>query len=248
MPTNALGIDRRFAFIYATETAITLLDEGIVRIAAWDGGDDSRRFVAMQLLAQGFERFLKVTKAVIQLNTEGALPTSQQLRTGYGHRLSKLLDEIVTACNKDSDFTDRPAIQDDLHFLATDGHWREMVDILSDFGSGGRYHDLNTMLDGPSGAPSPLERLDALEMDYCRADPAWLQLMEADGAAFQREWYPAFAAKRTETLQRAARAVARMWTLGPASENGNMLTGIIKRFLFLTDDQLSTPYNRHTVR
>ncbi|MXV97919.1 MAG: hypothetical protein F4118_10970 [Acidimicrobiaceae bacterium] len=61
---------------------------------------------------------------------------------------------------KDSDFTDRPAIGDDLDFLATDGHWREMAEILSDFGSGGRYHDLNTMLDGPSGAPSPLERLE----------------------------------------------------------------------------------------
>lgn len=248
MSTNALDPERRLAFIYATETAITLLDEGISRNAAWDGDGDSRRFVAMQLLAQGFERFLKVTKAVIQLNTEGTLPTSKQLRTEYGHRLSKLLDDIVTACNKDSDFTDRPAIRDDLDFLATDSHWREMVDILSDFGSGGRYHDLNTMLDGPSGASSPLKRLEALEMGCCRADPSWPRLMEADGMAFQREWYPAFATKQTETLQRAARAVARMWTLGPASENGKMLTGIIKRFLFLTDDQLSTPYNRRTAR
>lgn len=247
MSTNTLDIERRFAFIYATETAVTLLDEGIERIAAWDGGED-RRFVAMQLLAQGFERFLKVTKAVIQLNTQGTLPTSKQLKTEYGHGLSKLLDDILTACNEDSDFTDRPAIRDDLAFLATDSHWREMVDILSDFGSGGRYHDLNTMLDGPSGTLSPLERLEALEMDFCRADSAWLKLMESNGAAFIRDWYPALAAKQTETLQRAARAIARMWTLGPASENGSMLTGIIKRFLFLMDDQLSTPYKRHEAR
>ena len=158
MSTKTLDIDRFVAFVYETETAITLLDEGIERLAAWDGGED-RRFVAMQLLAQGFERFLKVTKAVIQLNTEGALPTSKQFRTEYGHGLSKL--------------------------------------------------------------------------------------MESNAVEFQRKWYPALAAKQTETLQRAARAVARMWTLGPASENGRRLTGIIKRFLFLTDDKLSTPYNCH---
>ena len=244
MSTKTLDIDRFVAFVYETETAVTLLEEGIERLAAWDGGED-RRFVAMQLLAQGFERFLKVTKAVIQLNTEGALPTSKQFRTEYGHGLSKLLDDIVAACRQDSDFTGRPAIRDDLDFLATDDHWRKMVKILSDFGSGGRYHDLNTMLNGPTGGPSPLQRLEDLEMDFCQAESPWLKLMESNAVEFQRKWYPALAAKQTETLQRAARAVARMWTLGPASENGRRLTGIIKRFLFLTDDKLSTPYNRH---
>lgn len=244
MSTKTLDPDRFLAFVYETETAITLLDEGVERLVAWEGGED-RRFVAMQLLAQGFERFLKVTKAVIQLNTEGTLPTSKQLRTEYGHGLSKLLDDIVAACRQDSDFTNRPAIRDDLDYLATDSHWRELVEILSDFGSGGRYHDLNTMLDGPSGALSPLQRLEDLEMDFCRADSSWSRLMQSNAASFQRKWYPALAAKQTETLQRAARAIARMWTLGPASENGRRLTGIIKRFLFLTDDKLSTPYYRH---
>lgn len=47
-------------------------------------------------------------------------------------------------------------------------------------------------------------------MDLCRADACWLKLMESDAVAFQREWYPALATKQTGTLQRAARAVARM--------------------------------------
>ena len=82
-------------------------------------------------------------------------------------------------------------------------------------------------------------------MDFCRADASWSRLMESDAVAFQRKWYPALAAKQTETRQRVGRAVARMWTLGPASENGRRLTGIIKRFLFLTDDKLSTLHNRY---
>lgn len=70
IPTKTLDTDRFVAFVYETETATALLDEAVERLAAWDGGED-RRFVAMQLLAQGFERFLKVTG--IQLNTEETL-------------------------------------------------------------------------------------------------------------------------------------------------------------------------------
>ena len=65
--------------------------------------------------------------------------------------------------------------------------------------------------------------------------------MESNAASFQRQWYPALAAKQTETLQRAARGVARMWTLGPARAHGQRLSGVIGRFLFIMDDDLSTP-------
>ena len=78
MPTDGLDSERFLAFIFETETAVALLGEGIGHIASWDGGDD-RRLIALHLLAQGYERFLKVTHAVNQLSTEGALPTSRQL-------------------------------------------------------------------------------------------------------------------------------------------------------------------------
>ena len=235
-----LDLSRRLAFIYETETAVALLDEGIARIAAWDGGDD-RRIIALHLLAQGFERFLKVTHAVNQLSTEGALPTSRQIRMEFGHVLTKLVDEIVAACRNDSTFICRPAIQSDMDFLADEEHWREILDILSGLGSGGRYHDLDTMLDGHSAWESPLDRWKALEMAFCRADPKWQELMESDVGSFQRQWYPALSAKQTETLQRAARAIARMWTLGPAQPHAQRLTGVIGRFLFIMVDSLSAP-------
>ena len=240
MPADGLDSERFLAFVFETETAVALLGEGIGHIALWDGGDD-RRIVALHLLAQGYERFLKVTHAVNRLSTEGALPTSRQLRREFGHVLTDLLDEIVAACRDDSTFISRPAIQDDMDFLAADQHWREILDILSDLGSGGRYHDLDTMLDGTSAWDSPLDRWKALEMAYWRTDPKWQQLMVSDPASFQRQWYPALSAKQTETLQRASRAIARMWTLGPAQPHAQRLTGVIGRFLFIMNDDLGTP-------
>ena len=240
MPTDGLDSERFLAFFFETETAVALLGEGIGHIASWDGEDD-RRIIALHLLAQGYERFLKVTHAVNRLSTEGTLPTSRQLRREFGHVLTDLLDEIVAACRNDSTFISRPAIQDDMNFLAADGHWRETLDILSDLGSGGRYHDLDTMLDGRSAWDSPMDRWKALEMAYSRTDPRWQQLMDSDPASFLHQWYPALAAKQTETLQRAARAIARMWTLGPAQPHARKLTAVIGRFTSIMDDNLTTP-------
>ena len=169
-----LDPNRNLAFISETETAVALLDEGIGRIASWDGGED-RRIVALHLLAQGFERFLILTHALVQLSSEGALPTRKQVQDQFRHDLTKMLDEIVEECRRDGTYIARPAIQSDIDFLTNDEHWRDMLSVLSDLCSGGRYHDLDTMLDGQSPWQSPMDRWQSLEMTYCRTDPRWLR-------------------------------------------------------------------------
>ena len=233
-------MDRRLAFIFETETAVTFVGEGIQSIAEWDATED-RRIVGLHLLAQGFERLLKVTKALIQLSEDGSLPSSRQLRTQYGHVLSGLLDDVLAACRRDETFTARPAIRCDIEFLASNELWRVMLDVLSELGSGGRYHDLDTMLDGNANSQRPLDLWEEIEMGICMDDPKWFPLMESDPASFSRQWYPALAAIQTETLQRAARAITRMWTLGPAQKNGRTMKATISRYLCLKDDQLKTP-------
>ncbi len=240
MSTDDLDPNRHLAFINETETAVALLDEGIGRIASWHGGED-RRIVALHLLAQGFERFLILTHALLQLSSEGALPTRKQVEDEFWHDLARMLDEIVEAGRRDDTYIARPAIQNDIDFLANDEHWREVLSVLSDLCSGGRYHDLDTMLDGQSAWQSPMDRWQSLEMAYCRTDPQWLELMKSNAGKFHRQWYPALAAKQTETLQRAARGVARIWTLGPARAHGQKMSSVIGRFLFIMDDDLGAP-------
>lgn len=240
MSADDLDPNRYLAFVTETETAVALLDEGIGRIASWDGGED-RRIVALHLLAQGVERFLILTLALVQLSSEGAFPTRKQVQDEFRHDLTRMLDEIVEAGRRDGTYIARPAIQNDIDFLTNDEHWREMLSVLSDLCSGGRYHDLDTMLEGQSAWQSPMDRWESLEMTYCRTDPRWLGLMESNTVKFQQQWYPALAAKQTETLQRAARGVARMWTLGPARAHGQQMSGVIGRFLFIMDDDLGAP-------
>ena len=110
--------------------------------------------------------------------------------------------------------------------------------LLDEFTTGGRYHNLDVMLDGHSRAEQPLDRWSALETELFRADDGWTRLMQDDPAGFGRRWYPHLAAVQVHHLQRTARTLARAWTLGSASDEGKRLTGVVRRFLFLTDDAL----------
>ena len=233
---RVLPPERVVSFIEETETAILLLDEGMRIIQAHNGGFD-RRIVALHLTAQGFERFLKLTRAQALLTRGGELPSARQARQ-WGHRLLPLLDATVDELERDQSFSTRPAVRADLDFLRSDTRFRDLFAVLDEFATGGRYHNLDVMLDGRSAARSPLDRWNDYEMDRLREDAQWIRLMTTDPAGFGDTWYPHLAAIQIRILQRSARALARAWTLGPAQDLGRRLTGVIGRYLFLTDDEL----------
>ena len=230
--------EQRFSLIDETETAITLLDEGIRAIAEWDGGKD-RRICGLFSMSQGFERLLKLTMTLI-LSAEGAHPSSKDFKKNYRHRLLPLLDDVLSKARADADLMKRRALRDDIDFCASDKHLREMFDIFGEFGEGGRYHNLDVVLDSSSRADDPMSRWDALEMALHGEDPKWFQLVQDDPALWSERWYPYLAARQVETLQRAARFLVRLWTLGPARADGQRLSGLLRRFLFLTDDQVAS--------
>ena len=230
--------DQRFSLVDETETAIKLLDEGIRVIAEWDGGEDNRN-PGLFSMSQGFERLLKLTMTLI-LSAEGAHPSSKDFKKQYGHRLLPLLDDVLAKARADADLMKRQALRDDIDFCASDKYLREMFDILGEFGEKDRYHNLDVVLDGRSRADDPMRRWEALESALHGEDPKWLRLMESDPALWSKRWYPHLAVRQVETLQRAARFLVRLWTLGPAQGEGKRLSGLLRRFLFLTDDQLTS--------
>lgn len=234
--SNGLSTRQVVALLDETETAIKLLDEGIRVIAEWDGGDDSR-IRSLFSMSQGFERMLKLTMALI-LRGEGAPPSSAHFKQEkYRHQLLPLFDEILDKARANADVMQ--ALGKDIDFCASDKCLREMLDILGGFGETGRYHNLDVLLDGSSQADDPLGRWCLLEVAVLSEDPKWSQRMH-DYASFSQGWYPHLAATQIATLQRAARFLAKLWTLGPAQSEGKKYKGSLRRFLDLTDDQLAS--------
>lgn len=235
---SSLSTDQLFSLIDEMDTAIALLDEGIRIIAQWEGGED-RRILALFSMSQGFERLLKLTMTLI-LYCEGVQPSSKVFKKKYGHRLLLLLDDVLDKARADADLMQRPALRDDIDFCASDEHLREMLDILGKFGEGDRYYNLDVVLDGHSPADDPMRRWEALETAVHDEDPKWDRLVGSDPALWSERLYPHLAAKQIATLQRAARFLVRLWTLGPARADGQRFSGRLRRFLFLTDGQLAS--------
>lgn len=242
---GGLRAEQAFALIDETERAVELTDLGIRGLWSLDGTND-RYHLPLQLLSQGIERLLKLTYVLGILEATGRMPSSKELRAEFGHDLMKLVDAVVALADDDEDFSSRPAVADDLAFVRTDDDLRSMLEILSDFGQQGRYHNLETLLHQGSGdrGPSPEEAWQRLEAGILRRHPEWFE--RRGMPEFTSGWYEVLAGDITSVLQRFLRATCRMWTLGPLGDEGRRLTGTINRFLFLTDDRLGVP--RHPTR
>ena len=240
IPQVSSGLNPRqvVALVDEIETAIKLLDEALRVIAKWDGSDD-HRIRGLFSMSQGFERLLKLTMTLI-LRGEGAPPSSAHFKQKkYRHQLLPLFDEILDKARADTDLMQ--ALGKDIDFCSSNEHLREMLDILGGFGEAGRYHNLDVVLDGSSQADDSMERWDALAVAIFNEDPKWSQRMHGDDyALFSQTWYPHLAATQIAALQRAARFLVTLWTLGPAQGEGKKFKGSLGRFLNLADDQLAS--------
>jgi len=151
-----------------------------------------------------------------------------------------LLDDILAKARADADLMQSPPLRDDIDFCASDGHLREMLHIFGEFGEKDRYHYLDVVLDGRSSTDDPMRRWEALETAIRSEDRKWYRLMESDPPLWSERWYPHLAATQIEALQRVARFLVRLWTLGPARADGQRFSGLLRRFRSLTDDQLAS--------
>ena len=83
-----------------------------------------------QLMASGLERFMKCYVLLIAEGRHGSYPNNAYVKH-LGHNLQKLLELI---CNDFYGGTERPWVQRELDFIATDPVLHECIRILSLFG------------------------------------------------------------------------------------------------------------------
>ena len=236
-------IDRTWSLIEERDTAIMLLEEGIWHIARWRrhearsfAGED-RRILGLFLISLGMERLLKLTMALI-LHGENIQPSSQDFKTDYGHRLTGLLDIILSKARDDAFLMKWKAFRDDIDFCESDRHFREMLHILEDFGIRGRYHNLNMVLDSRSKTDHPIRRWNTLEQTLYKEDLPRNELDRYDEGRWGQQSYPYLAEKQTAILQRVARFILRLWRIGPAREHGQSFVDSRTPFVCIEDEYL----------
>lgn len=235
---TVLGPRQQFAIDFEATIAVGFIQQGVVALGDLDGGNDFRQ-LPMQLLSIGLERFFKLTIALAEFEQLGALPASMKQ---CGHNLSPLLPRLVRVVTRSASYVARPACSDDLDFLTTDADLGWLLRTLSTYAQQGRYHHLETVL-GQAAPPDPDDEWRQIERRYLDGLPHWKAKMATPEFA---GFYTEMAGCLTGTVQRCARALSRMWTLGPLGETGRRYTGVVQPFLSIGDADLRTPSRRRS--
>jgi hypothetical protein len=236
--TGDSDLRQSLAQIEETVTAVTLLKVGIAALEKSDSGDDADH-VVLQNLSGGFERLLKVVLIFHALQTTGKASTRPWPSKVKGHDVLALLDLALGRCYAPAFYSKQaPAILEDARFLSSNPTLHEFTRILAHHGMAGRYHDLDAALGQPQDAESsPSQELDHLEFEIVKQDFAdWAERMSTVAGGMQMET----AARRhlATACRRAARALARLFTLSPLAPVASPLTSVIAPFLFLRDEEL----------
>ncbi|MFC1627535.1 hypothetical protein ACFL3H_00305 [Gemmatimonadota bacterium] len=239
---DELDTIQELSIVQATDASVLFIQEGLRGLNTLSAANDFYQG-PLQLLSQGYEQLMKVVLILFNYENDGSVPTSRDLKN-YGHNLTGLLDTIIQNC-RGSGYPDTcQAAQSDIHFMNHDQFLRELLTILTDFGEQGRYYYLESIVN-PEGdiakREDPLNCIYKLEQVVLDNHPEWKD--KIDSAEFSG-FYSVINKDLTTVLQRLARALCRLFTMGPLGGIGKQLTGTISAFLFLSDGQLKIPQLR----
>ena len=234
---ESLAVRQRFALLRESETAAFLVTEGLMSLDALSAANDFRH-LPLQLLAQGFERTLKLGYSLGQLHFYDELPKRSQMRS---HNVRRFLSLTLEVAHDGGGFPDgRPAAREDEAFFRNDARFLKLIDLLSDFGAAGRYYDLDAFLDAGFAETTepPIDAFEQIESDILDSHPEWLK--EIATPRFS-DFYPVLYGDLIESFQRGARAIARLFTWGFLGHGAKQMSSPMFTLLIKNDDQLREP-------
>jgi hypothetical protein len=224
-------------------TAIRLLKTGLRELNRMDGSTDFFHLPIL-ILASGFERLMKTVICCHHLETTGDYPDRSIFPKGKkGHDLVILSDMISRDCFSNRYLQKVPAAKSDIDFLRNDIKITRIVRILSDFGQGARYYNLNVVLGATDPGPSPEEEWQKLEMEILKEDPKWESRVTDFGkiGSIHKQINDSL----TIQCEKLARALARLYTIGGLGDLAMKISSHTHHFLFLTDEKLgATNYEK----
>lgn len=231
-------IVRNLSLIQELHTAIRLIKAGLGQLQRLDGANDFYHLPILTL-SSGFERLMKVLLCLRSQEESGEYPRFCDIcpKKTNGHDLVYLLSEIKERCFLEKYKNEIPAAKKDFEYLES-RDLLKFLTILSDFGKSARYYYLNVVLNKKNDTEAPDKEWGKLETDILMNNPEWRD--EFFDSPSSDQVYAKIANVIVGRLERFARALARLFTIGGISSEAKAHTGMIKDFLFLQDAMLGT--------
>lgn len=217
-------------------TAISLLKIGLRELGKLDATNDFYH-LPLLLLASGFERLMKTIICCHHLHVSGKFPDRNIFAIGIkGHDLTKLLGAITDECFSPDYLRQVPSSHTDINYLKSDKKLNTIIGILSYFGQGGRYYNLDVVLGKNDRRLSPDREWQKLEITVLQEDPNWQnKLMDFKNADAHHQQVNT---NLTICFERMARSLCRLFTIGGLGDTAKQISPYAYDFLCLRDDQL----------
>ena len=169
---------RELALISEMDLAIHLIRAGLAAIQnipdSSFGGPDYH--IPILLFSNGFERYCKCIGCVNFLTDYGRLPQGDEgdIRNSR-HKIDQLISDLISDYNHD--MLTVKSEPPDINFLQNDATVSKVIDIMSDFGEGGRYDYLDIVLGKrPTIDQIPEVSFDTLEDMLIKSYPSLSEL------------------------------------------------------------------------
>jgi hypothetical protein len=212
-----------------------LIKKGFAELQQINGSNDFYH-PPILLISSGFERLMKCIICYWHLKINKKYPSYHILiKAGgnKGHDINVLLQNIIDICTQFKSFGEHKATKDDLDFLINDKRLHRIVGILSDFAQGGRYYYLDIVSSGSSGFNDPESKWGELETEVVMNNSHLKKIM----MDFSRsdEFFDGINTILITYLERFARALSRIFTLGELHPDAQKCYAYISDFLGVMD-------------
>ena len=214
---------------------VRLIRSGFGQLQQLDGAND---FYHMPLLtlSSGFERFLKVILCFRHLEKTGDFPRPNEISSGrQGHDLALLLNKVREECFLAKYVESIPVAKADLAYLESD-ELSPFFRILGRFGQAARYHHLDVVLGREPATDSPDREWESLETAILISRPKLLKELEENPGSDRV--FREIAAEVVARLERLARALARLFTIGEIGTEAKRYLSYVGGFVHLRDEEL----------
>ena len=215
--------------------SVRLIHAGFGQLQRLDGANDFYH-LPLQTLASGFERFMKVILCFRKLEETGEFPKLKEILNGAnGHDLKNLLLKIQKECFLHDYVTNIQVAKKDLDNLSSD-ELISFISVLSDFGQATRYYYLDVIVGKDPRSEAPDDEWEKLETKIFLEKPELLQEIKENPAS-QRH-HREISIEVVMRLERFARALARLFTIGRIGKEAKRYLGYISSLLHVRDEEL----------
>jgi hypothetical protein len=235
------SVVQSLAFDQELPNSVRLIRAGLGQLQNLDGGNDLYH-LPLLTLASGFERFMKVILCLRALEVHGEFSGGRPFPTGRdGHNLELLLERIKEACFSDLYLEGIPVTSEDVGYLDSE-ELAVFTRVLSQFGQAARYYSFDVLLGKTPKTEDPESEWQRLETEILQQRDDLMRLIGAGDAS--EKIHGEVAATVVAILERFARALSRLFTIGRIGDEAKRYVGYIGGFLHLADGELgATAYD-----